>query len=186
METDIDYKIAAKTLANRFKYVLHSIISPEQTGFLKGRYIGENVHIVLDTISYCNTHSIQGSLVSLDFEKAFDSLDHSFIDYVFAYFNIDHTFRKWIRTLYYNAEACVSSNGYCSNYFSVLRGVRQGCPLSPYIYILCSEILCMRIKQNNHIKGIYIMDNVEINITQYADRTTQYSLLMALSVLSIQ
>ena len=137
---NIDYKIAAKTLANRFKYVLHSIISPEQTGFLKGRYIGENVRIVLDTISYCNTHSIQGSLVFLYFEKAFNSLDHSFIDYVFAYFNIDHTFRKWIRTLYYNAEACVSNYGYCGNYFAVLRGVQQGCPLSPYIIFFALKL----------------------------------------------
>ena len=155
------------------KPILHDIISFEQTGFLKGRFIGENVRTVLDIISYCNKKCIPGYLLFLDFEKAFDTLEHSFIYDIFDYFMIDSSFKKWIKTMYCNAEACVINNGHCTEFFAISRGVRQGCPLSPYIFILCTEVLCRRIKQDNTIRGIHF-NNVEFKLSQYADDTTLF------------
>ena len=68
-------------------------------------------------------------------------------------------------------ESCVLNNGWASNYFIPERGVRQGCPLSPYIFILCTEILANKRRENKDIKGITVCGN-EIKISQYADDTT--------------
>ena len=155
------------------KHVLCNIISCEQTGFLKGRYIGENVRLVLDMIDYCNYSEEQAALIFLDFEKAFDSIAHSFIDNVLYHFNFGSSFRKWVNVLYSNASSCVINNGNYTNFFPVLRGVRQGCPLSPYLFILCTEIFCLHIKHSNNIKGITIKGK-EVKISQFADDTVLF------------
>ena len=72
---------------------------------------------------------------------------------------------------YRNIESCILNNGWASNYFIPERGVRQGCPLSPYIFILCAEILANKIRENEDIKGITVCGH-EIKISQYADDTT--------------
>ena len=75
-----DYKIAAKSIANRIKKVLPSIISSDQTGFLKNRFIGENIRLINSIISYTDIEQIPGLLLFIDFEKAFDTLEWSFIE----------------------------------------------------------------------------------------------------------
>ena len=72
-----DYKIAAKAIANRIKLVLPSLINHDQSGFLKGRFIGENIRLIHCVIQYATETSIPGLLLFIDFEKAFDSLDWS-------------------------------------------------------------------------------------------------------------
>ena len=67
------YKIAAGCIANRIKTVLDKIISKDQTGFIKRRYIGENTRLIYDIMQYTETHNIPGFLVLVDFEKVFDS-----------------------------------------------------------------------------------------------------------------
>lgn len=97
-----DYKIAAKCIASRMKHVLNTIISYEQTGFLKGRFIGENIRLVQDLIWYCNEKSVPGGLLFLDFMKAFDRLDWSFIQCTLSYFNFGSQFKHWIKVFYSN------------------------------------------------------------------------------------
>ena len=80
-------------------------------------------------------------------------------------------FKNWIMLCYQNIESCVLNNGRASNFFALKRGVRQGCPLSPYIFLLCVEILAERIRTNKDIEGIFIKGN-EIKVSQYADDTT--------------
>ena len=74
-----DYKIATKSIANRIKNILPSIISSSQSGFIKGRYIGENVRLIQECINYFNNTNKSGLIFFADFEKAFDSLDHAFM-----------------------------------------------------------------------------------------------------------
>jgi len=74
-----DYKIATKSMSNRIKKILPSIISRSQSGFSKGRYIGENVRLIQECINYFNQPNNSGLIFFADFEKAFDSLDHSFM-----------------------------------------------------------------------------------------------------------
>ena len=76
---NIDYKIATKTIANRIKIVLENIIDSSQTGFIKGRYIGENIRTICDILDNTNELDIPGIMFFADFEKAFDSLNHAFM-----------------------------------------------------------------------------------------------------------
>ena len=70
-----------------------------------------------------------------DFEKAFDSIDHDFLIKCLRYFNFEGSFINWIKLFYSNAKSCVNNNGHHSDFFPIQRGVRQGCPLSPYLLL---------------------------------------------------
>ena len=87
-----------------------------------------------------------------------------------SFFRFNTSFINWVRTLYSNSTACVCNNGYSSPYFNITRGVRQGCPLSPYIFIICSEILTIKINNSLDVRGLTILDN-EFRISLYADDT---------------
>ena len=166
-----DYKIAAKTLANRIKSVLPSIINNDQTGFMKNRFIGENIRLIDYIIQYAAKENIPGLLLFIDFEKAFDSLEWSFIVNSLRFFGFGPSIINWVKVLYCETESCVLNNGWSTNFFQTLRGVRQGCPLSPYLFILSAEVLAKEVRNNVNIKGISV-DNNEIKINQYADDTT--------------
>ena len=97
-------------------------------------------------------------------------IEWSFIQECLRYFKFGDDFVKWVSILYNNSNACVINNGHSTGYFQVSRGVRQGCPLSPYLFILCAEVLALRILHCNDIRGIRI-DAYEYKILQYADDT---------------
>ena len=134
-----DYKIATKAIANRIKRVIPKLINNDQTGFLKGRFIGENIRLIDSVINYASDQQIPGLLLFIDFEKAFDSLEWAFVNRTLQYFNFGPSLTNWIRTFYNNIKSCVLNNGWSSNFLNLQRGVRQGCPLSPYLFILSVE-----------------------------------------------
>ena len=72
---NVDHKIATKTIALRLEKVLPSVIHPCQSGYVKGRFIGENIRLIADTMNFTKTKNIPGIAVFLDFEKAFDSIE---------------------------------------------------------------------------------------------------------------
>ena len=166
-----DYKIAAKAIANRIKNVLTNMINNDQTGFIKGRFIGENIRLIDGVIQFAAAKNISGLLLFLDFEKAFDTVEWTFIQRTFKHFNFGPSIINWINTFYNNIESCVLNNGWSTHFFKPQRGVRQGCPLSPYLFIFCVEILAERMRNNKDSKGIFVHGN-EIKISQYADDTT--------------
>ena len=82
-----DYKIIAKVLANRLQSVLPHIISPDQSGYLKGRNIGNNLRNILDIIEYTKEFNIEGMIIFVDFEKAFDTVQWDFLQKCLLIFN---------------------------------------------------------------------------------------------------
>ena len=168
-----DYKIATKAIAKRLEAVLPLLINADQTGYIKGRYIGENVRLISDIISYTAAKNLPGLAVFLDFEKAFDSIEWNFLFKVLDKLNFGPDFKNWIQTFYSNTTSCVTNNGYASDFFKLERGVRQGCPLSGTLFVLGIEILALAIKKNPNIEGIRVGAR-EIKITQYADDTTVF------------
>ena len=103
--------------------------------------------------------------------NAFDTIEWSFIHKVIALLNFGGSIQRWISTFYSNSESAVLNNGFCTNYFKLSRGVRQGCPLSPYLFIVAVEILACKIRQDREIKGISIFHK-EFKLSQFADDTT--------------
>ena len=186
-----DYKIATKAIAVRMKTVLPSIINPDQTGFLKGRFTGENIRLIDGVIDYTELFKgIPVLLLFVNFEKAFDTLEWSFVVKTLHYYNFGPSFILWVKTFYSNASSTIQNNGWSSEFFPLSRGVRQGCPLSPYLFILCAEVLGSAIRKEQSIRGINGLV-VECKISQYVDNTTlildgsKSSLQKALNLLDI-
>ena len=167
------YKIASGCIANRIKQVLDQLVSTDQTGFIEGRFIGENTRLVYDLLQFTEEEHIPGLLLLIDFEKAFDSLSWSFINKVLKFFNFGPSIINRITVLNRNACSAVSQCGHLSPFFMLGRGCRQGDPISPYLFILCAEILSIRLRNNKNIKGIKI-DNVELKFSQYADDASAF------------
>ena len=168
---NIDYKILTKSLAKRIEKCLPSIINNDQSGFLKGRYIGEGIRFVEDLIDNFDTNNIPGILVQLDFAKAFDSIEWNFLYATLTKFGFGDDFISWIKCCYSNIYSCVMNNGYSSNWFQLFRGMRQGCALSVYLFILCVEIMACMVRENKTIEGVFINAH-EHKIKQFADDCT--------------
>ena len=164
------YKIGSGCIANRLKNVLPSLIHEDQTGFIRNRYLGDNVRLIYDLIDYLNVNDLPGLLLCLDFEKAFDSVSWEFMFKVLEAFGCGPDICQWIHTFYNGIKSSVLVNGTLGSWFHVRRGCRQGDPISPYLFIMCVEILGIMIRENSNIKGIRVNDK-ENKVCQYADDT---------------
>ena len=165
------YKILTKLLAMRLQNVIKSIINPDQVGYIQGRYIGENVRIMYDIIQYADLEDLEAYITQVDFEKVFDSVKWGFLFRALEAFNFGEYFRTWIKILYSDISACVGNNGHFSNYFKLTRSIRQGCPISALLFLLVVELLAIRIRNDEDIKGVQI-DGTEYKINLMADDAT--------------
>jgi len=165
-----DYKILTKYIAEFLRKNLSEVIHSNQKGFLQGRFIGENIGNAMSMIDYAAINNIDLTLLFLDYQKAFDSVELHTINRCLKSFGFGPNIRKWIEYIYKNTQSCIVNNGHISEFFMLERGLRQGCPLSPYLFILVVEILAISIRHNQKIKGICI-NGKECKINQYADDT---------------
>jgi len=170
---NIDYKILTKVLSNRLQHALKEIISGDQTGYIKGRYIGENIRVIDDIVTYTTITNTEGYVVLLDFEKAFDMVNVDFLKASLRAHNFGPNFVKWIDILYTNINSCVMNNGHATEFFPVTRGIRQGCPISAMLFIIVVELLSSYIKNCPQVKGLCINNEI-FTITQLADDTTLF------------
>ena len=166
-----DYKILTKLLALRLQKVIPVIINSDQVGYIKKRYIGENVRIISDILQYADLENIEAYITQIDFEKAFDSIEWEFLFETLKTFNFGETFISWIKTIYTDISACVGNNGHYSKYFELSRSIRQGCPISALLFLLVVELLANKIRGDEDIKGIEI-GNTIYKISMMADDTT--------------
>ena len=174
--TNTDYRVLAFMLATRLQKVIDNIIDPNQVAYIKGRFIGTNIRLIIDTIEKYKQDDDEGLLVFLDFTKAFDSIEWNFLFSVLKRFGFGDTFVQWIKVLYQNPCAVVKNNGYFSDPILIKRGVRQGCPVSALLFILCMEVLALYINQNDDLKGLSLSSDGDncIKICQYADDNTLF------------
>ena len=167
----VDSKIASKVISARIIKVLPTIIHFNQTGYVKDRYTGEAAKSILDIMTYTKQTSKSGVLLFIDFEKAFDSIEWNFLLKSLNCFGFGPNLIRWVETFYSGISSCIINNGICSADFNVTRGVRQGDPLSPYLFVLAIELIAIAIRQSKDITGITI-GSTEFKLNQYADDLT--------------
>ena len=171
---NVDYKLAARTIAARLLKVIHLVVAKDQTCGVPGRDIGENVAFLRDVVSFADTFDSPVAILSLDQEKAFDRVDWGFMYATLRKMGFGSSFLKWVSLFYTDVQSAVNVNGYLSPFFSLSRGVHQGCPLSPLLYVLVSEVLACNIRANPRIEGLCLPDSSDplSPISQYADDTS--------------
>ena len=167
------YKIISLCITNRLRPILDRIISQEQKGFLQGRTIADCTRLMYDIIWECEYKNKDGLILLVDFQKAFDSLSWKFINETLQKFNFGNDFIKWVNMFQKNSNSRIILNGYLSEPFNLYRGCRQGDPLSPYLFILCTEFLTLAFRTNKDIEGISV-HNKEHKTSQYADDTSVF------------
>ena len=169
---NVDFKIWAKAIANRLEETT-DLIGLQQTGFIKGRNLAENILTTKEVVSYLNKKGLPGIVVTIDFEKCFDRIAFESIKGVFKYFGFGNEFIKRIFLLFSNLRMCTNCQGFTSEYFSKDRGINQGDPASPLIYSYCGEIMSHLILGNPNIRGLDLYGIKKI-LAQFADDTAAY------------
>ena len=170
---NFDYKIISKILTRRLNKVISTIINIDQTCAIPGRSIHDNIHLIRNIVDYCNNKQLGCMLINLDQSKAFDRVSHEYLFQILKAFGFGPDFIRWIQILYTSSQSKVQVNGYLTNPFFTTRGVRQGCSLSPLLYVLCIEAFAIKIRADPHIHGLPLPTMPhEARIIQYADDST--------------
>ena len=170
---NVDVKIGSKAIALRLQTVLPRIIHHNQHAYVKGRTINDAIRTIDDILVYTERYGINGKMLAIDFQKAFDSVNRNFLFSTLAAFNFGSSFIQWIQTFYQNISSCVLNNGFSTGPFEIQRGVRQGDPLSPYLFIIVLEVLAVSIRKNKDIQGI-VVDGIEVKLELFADDLTVF------------
>ena len=166
-----DYKILAFILSKRLQKVIGKLVNPDQTGYIKGRFIGDNARHILDIFDLVNATNKSGAIITLDFQKAFDSLEWDLMHHALKRYNFGQNFLRWISILYQKPSFIIKNNGWLSKEVTMSRGIRQGCPISALLFILSTEIMNEKIRKSPDIKGIEVHNGVS-KLFAYADDTT--------------
>ncbi len=164
---NVDTKILAKVLARRLESILPSVISEDQTGFVKNRHSYFNIRRLFD-ILYSPSDGAPECILSLDAEKAFDRVEWAYLFATLKRFGFGPSFITWIKLLYSCPVASVRTNSQLSQTFTLSRGTRQGCPLSPLLFDLAIEPLAIAIRSCERTSGIWRY-GVEHRVSLYAD-----------------
>lgn len=160
-----DVKLLGKILCFRINKYLRSLVHRDQVGFVPGRQAGDNVRKVVHLITLLQQRKIPGFLLSLDIYKAFDTLSWDYLRYVLQRWGFGDSILSWLSALYSTPSASVRYAGCLSPSFPISRGTRQGCPLSPVLFVLALEPLAIALRADPNITGIpYAGDNYKLNM----------------------
>jgi hypothetical protein len=151
------YKIISKVISNRIKPILLRCISAEQLGFIKGRRIQDAIATAHECIHSIKHKNLKALVLKLDIQKAFDNVDWEFLRLILFSVGFGEQFSQWILSCVTNANIGVLINGEPSSFFKSERGLRQGCPLSPFLFILIMQglsLLLAKRVEDQHLVGI--------------------------------
>ena len=136
------YKVISKLLSNRLKNILPYAIEPNQCAFIKGRILLENVCLAYELFKgYHLDSATDRATVKFDISKAFDTVKWGFIVYVLQAMGLPELFIHWIQLCVSTASFSVAINGELEGFFTSARGIRQGCSVSPYLYVILKSVL---------------------------------------------
>ncbi|CAI5948002.1 unnamed protein product [Closterium sp. NIES-65] len=165
-----NWDLLGPVMASRLKRVLHEVISEDQVGFLPGRKLADAVAVVADAIEAGATGREDWFLLMVDFHKAFDSISRPFLFRTLREMGVPEIFVSWAEGLHTGAGTRLHINGWTGDRVAVERGVRQGCPLAPYLFLCAVELLCQEFAR----RGLGIGDGGADRLAYlgYADDTS--------------
>ncbi|CAG8539044.1 1372_t:CDS:2 [Ambispora leptoticha] len=164
-----DTKIFTKIMADRLNIICKDIIGEYQAGFIKDRSIVDAALDIISTMRSQKNLTDMNWLLFLDQKKAFDRVDHNYLILVLEKMGFSPTFTNLIKSLFGNLWAHITDAGLLSTPFKISRGVRQGDPLSPLLYVIAFEPLLRQLKSK--IKGA-ATGITKFKLTAYADDLT--------------
>lgn len=163
---NIDYRIFATILAKRLEFITSELTDTDQTGFVRNRQTHDNVRRALHLIN--KMKNIESIAVSLDAEKAFDSVCWNYLYLALERFGFNSQIIRCLQSLYNSPTARIKINGDLTDTLQLERGCRQGCPLSPTLFALFIEPLAQAIRESKDIRGVLIND-ITYKVGLYTD-----------------
>ncbi|XP_071720759.1 uncharacterized protein [Rutidosis leptorrhynchoides] len=167
------YKIVTKILTNRLLHVIDKLVSPVQSAFISGHQILDGPLMLSEIVDWYKKTNRRMLLFKVDFEKANDSVNWDYLIFMLKSLGFGNTWCDWIMGCLKSAKTSVLVNGSPTSEFEIKRGLRQGDPLSPFLFIIFMEGLHLashRATQCNLIRGINVgKDNIHLSHFLYAD-----------------
>ncbi|CAN1776232.1 Transposon TX1 uncharacterized 149 kDa protein [Linum perenne] len=147
---DVRYRLLSKVLANRLRRIIPNIIGDEQSAFVQGRSIVDNVLVAAETLHTMNTRRYAkfGEIaVKIDISKAFDRVEWDYLEMILRRLGFADKWVKWMTMCVTSVQYSVVVNSKKVGPVIPERGLRQGCPLSPFLFIICAEGLSFLIRK---------------------------------------
>jgi ribonuclease HI len=166
------YKIIAKIIARRLNPFLSEAISKEQFGFLEGRQIHEAIGLAQEGLHSLKIARSKGAILNIDLSKAYDRVNWAYIHLLLTHLGFQVPFIKWVMACISSISFAVLINGEASPFFTSERGLRQGCPLSPLLFLLVVEGLSKAIDSTaraGNFQGILVAPGMRITHLLFVD-----------------
>ncbi|KAL0293831.1 UNVERIFIED_CONTAM: Retrovirus-related Pol polyprotein from type-2 retrotransposable element R2DM [Sesamum radiatum] len=174
------YKAVTKILVQRMRSILHTLISPSQNAFVPGRSIGDNVLLAQELFSGYNQRNLPPRCaLKVDLRKAYDTVEWDFLKAALTLFGFPERFIQWIVECVTTTSYSVCINGAPHGFFRGARGLRQGDPMSPFLFVLVMEVLTLmlrqRIEQNGGFSYHWRCEAVQLFQLSFADDLLLFS-----------
>lgn len=169
------FKIFSKLLNNRLVKIIDRLVAPNQTAFIKGRFILESVVAAHEIIHEIHKQKQEGVVLKLDYEKAYDRVSWEFLEEILELRGFGPKWRSWIQKVVKGGSLCIRINDENSGYFKPGKGLRQGDPLSPLLFNLVADVftkMLIKAARQGFISGLLpnVIEGGVISL-QYADDT---------------
>eukprot|EP00253_Pinus_taeda_P016587 PITA_16587 len=169
------YKIISKVIANILKPILPGLISEEQSSYVEGRQILDNILLAQEMVHTLQSRKVTGMMMQLDLSKAYEKASWNYLEAILTAFRFASHWIRWIMALIKSTRFSILVNGTPANQFTPSRGLRQGDPLSPFLFVILMEGLSRLIRQakeEGKIKGLQPLPSIPATThQQFVDDT---------------